>query len=156
VKERLLADAEAVLQLDRTMRSRLFPVDAGLDPDVLRDRYPDRGRYVVLEGLIHPRVVHPVQGPPVLTADLRGPVIDQVHLPRDLARRLGAFLPRESWNDLWTRMQEEARRGWPQPRPPRYRTVLEVGRRYQPWVAAVTAIEPEQESERRGRPDAGR
>jgi hypothetical protein len=46
----------AVEWLEREERSgsRLFAVDAGLDADALRAKYPDRGRYAIAEGRVRP------------------------------------------------------------------------------------------------------
>ena len=73
-----LADAEAVLTFDRTMRSRLFPVDAGSDSDALRRRYGDRRRHAVLAGVLRPKVVRPESGEPTLTGELLGLAVSRV------------------------------------------------------------------------------
>jgi len=136
-----VSDAEALLALDREMRSRLFPVDAGRDPVALRRRYPDRGRYVVLEGLLQPRVVRSADGPPALSADIYALTIGQVHVSRDLGRRLEPFLPAEEPSKLLPRLGKEARSGWPSPRAPRYRAVLTFGRLHEPWLSDVVVPE---------------
>ena len=132
-----LADAEAVLALDRTMRSRLLPVDAGTDADALRQRYPDRRRHAVVEGLFRPQVVRPNDGTPFLKGYLWGLVVRRVHVSRKLRQPLEAFLPEDDWNEILTREKEVAQAGWPSPVAPRYRAVLAVGRRYEPWLVSV-------------------
>lgn len=57
--------AKDELQREENSNSRLFVVDAGLDATVLRGRYPDRGRHVIVPGLVHPAFASrgkPVQG----------------------------------------------------------------------------------------------
>jgi len=50
------ASADARADLDRMQRlgGRLFAVDAGLDRDALRVRYPDRTKYAIVRGCIRP------------------------------------------------------------------------------------------------------
>jgi hypothetical protein len=44
--------AHEALDSERNKESRLFLADVGLDPDALRQRYPDRSRYVLLRGTV--------------------------------------------------------------------------------------------------------
>lgn len=48
-----LSSAESGLQSEERRDSRLFAIDAGLDPAVLRARYPDRSRYALMHGRVH-------------------------------------------------------------------------------------------------------
>jgi hypothetical protein len=131
---RALADAEAVLAADRTMRSRLFPVDAGIDAGALQRHYGDRRRHAVVAGLIRPKVVQPENGVPTLSGEVLELVVSRVHVPRKLRRHLEAFLPEETWEEVEARERREAENGWPSPTPPRYRATLAVGRRHEPWL----------------------
>jgi hypothetical protein len=131
---RVLADAEAVLAIDRTMRSRLFPVDAGVDAAALQRRYSDRGRHAVVAGLLRLKIVQPENGVPTLSGDVLGLVVSRVHVPRKLRRHLEAFLPEETWEEVEARERRAAESGWPSPTPPRYRANLAVGRRNEPWL----------------------
>ena len=139
---RALADAEAVLAIDRAMRSRLFPVDAGVDADALQRRYGDRRRHAVVAGSLRPKVVQPENGVPTLSGDLLDLVVNRVHVSRRLRRHLEAFLPEETWEEVETRERREAESGWPLPTPPRYRATLALGRRYEPWLVSVATLEP--------------
>jgi hypothetical protein len=133
----VLADAEAMLAVDRTMRSRLFPVDAGTDANALQRRYGDRRRHAVVAGLLRPKVVQPENGLPTLSGDVLGLVVSRVHVPRKLRRHLEAFLPEDTWEEVEARERRKAESGWPLPTPPRYRATLAVGRRHEPWLVNV-------------------
>ena len=78
-------------------------------------------------------------------AHLRGRVVgllaDRVHVPRELRAPLAPFLPRERSREALEREREEPERAWPAPAPPRYRATLAFGRRREPWLVRVTAIE---------------
>jgi hypothetical protein len=133
-----LADAEALLALDRTMRSRLFPVDAGLDADALRRRYGDRQRHAVVAGLIRPRIIRDQDEEPVLSGDPFGLVVSLVQVPHTLRQPLEDLLPEENWSELEKRERAAAESGWPSPSPPRYRALMAIGRRHEPWLVDVS------------------
>ena len=134
---RALTDAEVMLSFDRTMRSRLFPVDAGVDADALQRRYGDRHRYAVLAGSLRPKIVQPESEEPTLSGDVLGLVVSPVYVPRGLRRHLEAFLPEETWDEIEARERRTAESGWPVPTPPRYRATLAIGRRHEPWLLRV-------------------
>jgi hypothetical protein len=135
-----LADAEAVLAADRSMRSRLCPVDAGIDPDVLQRRYRDRRRYAVVAGFVRPQLVRVENGEPTLTGQVLGLVVSRVHVSRSLRQPLEGFLPEENWEEVETRERREAGSGWPSPVPPRYRATMAVGRRHEPWLVRIARV----------------
>jgi len=54
--KRRAESAEERLKQERQDNSRLFVVDAGLDRQKLRTAYPDRARYAIVHGRIHPNV----------------------------------------------------------------------------------------------------
>jgi len=141
-----LAEAEALLAVDRTMRSRLFPVDAGTDADALQRRYGDRRRHAVVAGLLRPKVVTPENGVPALGGDVLGLIVSRVHVSRRLRRHLELFLPEDTWEEVEARERSAAERGWPSPTPPRYHATLAVGRRHEPWLVNVATLEPTDES----------
>ena len=140
-----LANAEAVLAVDRTMRSRLFPVDAGIDADSLQRRYSDRRRHTVVAGLLRPKVVQRTNGEPTLSGEVLDLVVSRVHVSRELRRHLEAFLPEDTWDEVEERERKKAESGWPSPTPPRYRAILAVGRRNEPWLVTVTTLETTKE-----------
>jgi hypothetical protein len=52
-----LRNAQQALQREEYAASRLFVVDAGLDQTALRQRYPDRTQYAIVNGNIRPYVM---------------------------------------------------------------------------------------------------
>jgi len=132
-----LADAEAVLAADRTMRSRLFPVAAGIDADALEHRYGDRRGHVILAALLRPKVVRPQNGLPALRGDILDLVVGQVHVPHTLRQPIEGFLSVETGEEVEARERREAESGWPSPARPRYRAVTAIGRRYEPWLVGM-------------------
>ena len=47
--------AEKRLKRERITGSRLFAIDAGLDPKKLREKYGDRTRFIITKGLVKAR-----------------------------------------------------------------------------------------------------
>lgn len=132
-----LADAQAVLDLDRTMRSRLVPVDAGVDAAALAEHYPSDGRHAVIEALVRPSLEKRDGGRVTLGGVLIGPVVRTIYVPRELSPQLRSFLSTERFGDLEMRERRQARDGWPAPVEPRYRATIAIGRRFEPWLKDV-------------------
>lgn len=126
-----------MLERARRMGSRLAPVDAGLDPERLRGRYPDRSRYLVLParfGLWH---LPGEKGQPArLTGVLQGLLVEEVHVPRKLRPLL---------DEVRRRREPESHRemqGMDVVQTPLYRATLTVGRRYEPRLVSIEPIVP--------------
>ena len=103
--------------------TRLYAVDAGLDPAALRHRYPDRSRYLIAPGSIRAQVHHGKDGVPTLEAYVDDLAVERIHLPFAYRRVLEPLLDRPQ------RDREEDT--------PRYTLSLAYGRRYEPWIVSV-------------------
>ncbi len=137
-----LADAEKLLEIDRTMRSRLFAIDAGLNDEALRGRYEDPSRYAIVAGYVIPRLRSAKNGPPTLTGWIENLVVSEVSVPLGLKARLTPFLAAETQAEWLEKRRKETEHAWPAPVPPRYRATVAWGRRDEPWLVDVSAIEP--------------
>jgi len=110
------------LERERTWASRLFAIDAGLDPDELRARYSDRSRFIICKGVVEVGYRYMRQG-----SDQWGYVgrinISSIHVPIPWARELAKLpAPRDVRNK------------------PRYQVKLVYGSRQEPWVDSVTML----------------
>jgi len=119
-------DADQVrrtLEREERNASRLFAIDAGLDAAALRERYPDRTRYAIVRGRIKPTVDTSAGGKRV-TGYIEGLEVSWVNVPRRfhpaLAERDASFTPG---------------------RTPRYAVTVAFGRRFEPWVLTVAALD---------------
>ncbi len=106
------------LRAEAANSSRLFAVDLGPDPDILRSRYPDRSRYAIVPSEV--RLYQYSASPPYSV--LQHLLVDRVLVPRDLRHVIedlhgNGFLRRPSGED-----------------PPRYRVALRFGQRHEPWI----------------------
>jgi hypothetical protein len=127
-------------RLKRELRTRLFVVDAGLDPVALRQRYPDPQRHVLAVGLIRPTFV-----------DRASPGGERLAVPRIGGRVVGLlpsviFVPRPHAGVLRefrsTPDSEE-----PDPsRAPHCAVALAWGTQYTPWVTGARRMPPGSDS----------
>ncbi len=102
--------AEAGLQQELIKASRLFLIDAGLDADALRQRYPDRQRYWLVRGAVAPWVWHRDKEPAQIGG--RAQHYDRrLHVPH-----------------RWRQELQEA------PLTLRYSVEVYVGQRHDPWI----------------------
>jgi hypothetical protein len=95
--------------------SRLYLADVGLDRDTLRQRYPDRGRYAIVPGLVHP-YANAANG---LSGNVSS-LIQTINLPHP-------------WQAAIQR---------PAPGPARYQVELAFGQRLEPWITHLAATAP--------------
>lgn len=109
---------------ERDESSRLFVIDAGLDPDRLRQQYPQRSRYLIAGGRIRPSWSY-YSGAELQYRVAAGHVdslnVSTIHVP---ARFRSTLLPL---------LETTARTSDPH----RYTISVVYGRRHEPWVVDV-------------------
>lgn len=118
--------AEKHLRRERLTASRLFAVDAGRDPAILRRAYDDRSRFIIARGLVKP-TYHYEKNKTRVSGYISGLVVGNIHVPLALRERLDAIL----------RAQQSKRTDLA---PPRYEVGLAYGRRFEPWVVSVKGL----------------
>lgn len=115
--------AKDELQRERISASRLFVLDAGLDPVQLREKYQDRTRFIITKGLVKPGYMYKKKREEVF-GQIKALSIERIHVPLKYRKQLEAALARNkpTSGDL---------------RPPRYQVKLAYGRRLEPWIVSV-------------------
>lgn len=114
--------------------SRLRVVDAALDPQELRKRHPDPGRFLIVNGLVGVSVrTHRDDRPeklpePVVCGWIRGIQPSQILVSPPWSRQLEPFIGRTEGPE------REASE------PPRYAVSVSWGERYEPWVTGVRLL----------------
>ncbi len=115
------------LKRERMENSRLFAVDAGLDPGKLRETYKDRSRFIIAKGLVNPGYHRHRK-----TQDIFGTIprlsIEKIHVPLNHRKIFDQVLTRKKSN-LNTFQ------------PPRYEVKLAYGSRLEPWIVSVQALD---------------
>jgi hypothetical protein len=122
-------------QIEGSLRagSRLFAVDAGIDPEKLRERYPDRERYIIAPAMVRANEQWEEERR-VLRGHVSAILTDTFHVPSDLHPPLMA-LPSQGRLSRYQYYQPG------QDLRPRYEVRVGWGKRYEPWVAGVSLIE---------------
>jgi len=125
-RDRLAASETEKQRESVEQESRLYAIEVGRDPGALRQRYPERDRFIVLPAVID------VRWEPESGAD------DE---PR--AARIEGYI---AWSAVSrvhvSRRHAELFAGLPDDGRPRYAVTLNFGRRYEPWIAGVRPLEP--------------
>jgi hypothetical protein len=114
------------IERELTTASHLFIIDVGMDPAALRQRYPDRQKYLIL-----PAKVRVSAGKDTVRGyvDLLTP---EVNVPHRLHAGLGVHSKQGSRYNIWP-VGPDSR--------PRYQVVLHTGRRSEPWIEDVMAAQ---------------
>jgi hypothetical protein len=126
--EKLAGEAKSASEraaLESSANSRLFAVDAGTDAAVLRARYPDRSRYLILTGQVRPVVLHN-KGKPIFGGSISEIAVDRINVPLDL-------------RDELDRIRDAPGQRGPNG-PPRYEVRLATGQRLEPWIEQVRPL----------------
>lgn len=111
--------AREYLEQEEQLRSRLFAVDAGLDREALRARYPDRSRYALVPGNLHAWIQDKR-----LTGQIGQLRIAEINVPHAWRENLGKELTRDSHDK----------------QPPRVQLEVSFGRRLEPWLSSEPAF----------------
>ena len=130
---------EEGLVRDLRSQSRLFAVDAGLDPEALRRSYPDRGRFLILPGTIGISVQTPYdqpKSPPAVLGSLSDLAVSELDVP---LRLRPVFEEARRRHDREREAKGAAGEVWGQEEPG-YRIAVAVGHRYEPWIAAAELL----------------
>jgi hypothetical protein len=114
--------AQEQLRREETINSRLFAIDAGLDRAALRAKYPDRSRYLILQGTVRPRLVSH-GGKTQVSGYVSAIAVSEINVPHALRPMLEPVLRRNR-----SRVDGAG---------PPFEVTLAVGQRLEPWLESV-------------------
>ena len=118
--------AEKRLDRERTSESRLFAIDAGLDPRALREKYGDPTRFLIARGSVQPRYDWDKKKKEVLgyISELS---VASIYVPLEHRHPFDAILAenKSKAHDF---------------KSPRFEVELAFGSRLEPWVVSVEPI----------------
>ncbi|ABA88589.1 hypothetical protein Pcar_1340 [Syntrophotalea carbinolica DSM 2380] len=128
---------EKLFQL--TVASRLFAIDAGLDPRALRERYSDRGRYIIVAAQVRMQVDwRPKTKDNRRRRHLSGRVqqilVEQLHVPRPLYSDLQDLAEGSRIRPGYTYYNPKS------PARVRYQVQVAFGQRLEPWILAIDKV----------------
>lgn len=118
--------ARLFLQNEETVNSRLFAVDAGREAQRLREKYPDRTRYAIVQGKVRASYQFGRGKEARWTGYVEGIQNGRINVPlefRNAIERAPRPVPR---------FPAAADR-------PTFEAAVAFGRRFEPWIVAVTA-----------------
>lgn len=119
--------AERWLEFERIENSRLFVVNVGPDPDLLRQQYSDRGHFIIAKGLVSADYFDSCDRMGVF-GRIQQVHIDSIHVPLRFREQFDAILVPRS-----VRSEDP-------PQPPRYAVDLAYGSRLEPWIEDVRPL----------------
>ena len=118
-------DAKNNLEYEKVSASRLFAIDAGLNYEVLRQKYSNKTKYMIVKGLII--LVHKYK-----KNELYGRIqelsVKNIHVPYE-------------FKHIFKNIKTKVKHGRMKNRPPQYKVVVKYGSSYEPWIDVVNKIE---------------
>lgn len=118
-------NAEKRLERERTSESRLFAIDAGLDPWALREKYGDRTCFVIAKGSVKPNYWDKKDR--YIFGYISKLSVTDVHVPLEQRRTFDAILSENK-----TKTHDFTS--------PRFEVKLAYGSRFEPWIASAEPI----------------
>ncbi|MGE4543983.1 MAG: DUF4824 family protein [Pedobacter sp.] len=135
-------DAERQIKEKRfqlSVVSRLFSVDAGLDPGVFRDKYPDRARYIIVPAQVRMHIDRRPkssgQGGGIVSGRVQRILVNQVHVPRIFHRQLQTLPQKARIQPGYTYYNPE------DPAQIRYHVQIAFGQRLEPWITEIKVLD---------------
>jgi hypothetical protein len=114
------------LETERTSESRLFAIDAGFDAGKLRQRYPDRSKFIIIRGIVELECRSDKNRKEVAghIADIR---IDKINVPL-------------SYRKLFDSIQAQDKSEKRGQKSPRYKVEVAYGSRFEPWIQRIDKL----------------
>lgn len=120
-------NAEKRLKDENTSSSRLFAVDAGLYPEKLRAKYPDRGKYIIARGLVEPSRTY-INKKDKIKGYISELSVEDIHVPLEHRKIIDAVL-------------EHRKPGKKGRSSPGYTVQVAYGSRFEPWIISISSLE---------------
>lgn len=119
--------ARRKLQREQRQMSRLFAIDAGLDPAALRQQYGDRQHYLIAKGQVVP-IFSTHKKRREVAGRIRRLSIEKIYVPLKWHRVFDTLPPKDDWkrNEIGG---------------PRYQVRLAYGKRCEPWIEEVAPLD---------------
>ncbi|MGH6631710.1 MAG: DUF4824 family protein, partial [Burkholderiales bacterium] len=126
-------NAADALKREETSNTRLFAVDAGLDAQALRAKYPDRTRYAIMRGKIRPQLSTARGSAGLWTGHIDSLDNTRVNVPPEFRKALVST----QYSPLTTRAVPAKAEG-----APAFQVTVAFGKRFEPWIVAAERGRP--------------
>ncbi len=124
-KQRDYENAKNELAREQISHSRLFAIDAGLDYERLRQKYPDKTDYLIVKGVVGLAIEHKEK---ILYGYIQRLNVQTVYLPYKFKHILKDIKPINNYKNE-------------QNTPPKYKIEVKYGSRYEPFITSVKIID---------------
>lgn len=122
--------------------TRLFAIDAGPDPEALRQKYPDQHKYIISEGIVRINIGYyrntdstVKKGRAHLNGYIKEIMIDSIHVPNSFRGFFQQNAPKRYYSPYYLPKDKS-----PQDLKPRYTVHLKYGKKYQPWISNIKSL----------------
>ncbi|AMO96144.1 hypothetical protein CFter6_3511 [Collimonas fungivorans] len=120
-------DQPTALSQELNLTSRLFIIDASLDRETLRAKYPDTRHYGIVRGQIQPRVVYNKEKQPLMAGYVKDVSAQNINVPFEFR---SVFEPMQKMNQTYGYADNDKR--------PSFEATVAFGRRLEPWIVAAS------------------
>ncbi len=119
--------AKKRLKREQITETRLFTIDAGVDPGELRNKYGDQARFIIVKGLVKPRYKSYKNNKEV-SGYISRLSVSSIYVPLKHRQIFDSIAARNKSirNDI---------------RPPRFNVKLAYGKHLEPWIMSVKAMD---------------
>lgn len=126
IQQARVNNADKGLEQMKYAATRLYPVDAGPDPGILRESYPDTTHYIITTGMIRLSYRGYRTGDEPYRGYITGIDVTKIHVPLEHRAVFDNLPERQYLEDTYPL--------------PRYRVELAYGSRYEPWLRKAELI----------------
>lgn len=123
-KQRAYKNAKNALAREQTSASRLFAIDAGLDYDILRQKYANKANFIIVKGLVK---ISNSYKEKITYGYIQQLHIQKINLPYEFKYLLKDVKPIDKYNTKQNIY-------------PNYKVEVKYGSRYEPWISSVKRI----------------
>ena len=131
IDEQEIKWARQRLEKERLMASRLFAIDAGLDPKQLRQKYPDTSLFVISPGQVRTSSYYDRSSGEKRHGSITGLNVESIHVSLNQRQMFAKFIEDDT-------LGSNGNAG------PRYQITLAYGKRFEPWIKSVSALSADQ------------
>lgn len=122
--------------------THLFAIDAGPDPELLRQKYTDRRTHIISEGIVRANISYyrntdskNKKGQAYLNGYIKEVMIDSIHVPNSFRGFFQQNAPRRTFSPYYLPKDKS-----PEDLKPRYTVNLKYGKKYQPWISNIKPL----------------
>ncbi len=115
-------EAQKQLEKEKTSVSRLFAIDAGIDPEILSKKYSDQARYIITKGLVKPKYDYHDKK---VAGYIKSLSVSSIHVSLRY-RQLFDVAPTKNRSNRYIDQSSQ-----------KYEVVLAYGSRYEPWIVDI-------------------